>query len=297
MQGDDMRRMGTFVSRTSPTLGTNALSWVGKHASVQLMEAPFWQDLAEYASTGKDPEDFLENNLHRLPILAKLDVKNPFVMTGFLGTFRAFLDQTSPGMLAWENRTHKEQTYVRVGLTEATKKKMTGSKTWKEIALYYRVEPTLLTLSLREDLIQKSVEAPEETPETHHWLGESTGLQVNGRALPFLQDLTGERILATLQARSWNNLHILNEWRRNLGIDDAQDFHSTYWHTLLSCPGGGEYVWDPEAGSYQSTIFGHPASPKTPSEAPSFFSSLRHLSFGLTFEEDGLRAKSTWLRE
>ncbi len=296
-QGPDMRRVGTFASRTSPTLGVNALSWLGKHASIQLMDAPFWKDLAVEVAGGRDPENFVEQNIHRLPVLAKLDVKNPFVMTAFLGTFRAFLDQTSPGMLAWDNRTHNDQTYVRVGLTETTKKKMEGDSGWKEIALYYRVEPTLLTLSLREDVIQKSMEAPGEVPESHHWAGESMGVQINGQAIPQIQNLAGEQMLNSLQSRSWNNLQILNEWRRNLGIEDAGEYHLANWHTRLECPGGGEYVWDEAAGSYVSTVFGHPSKPKMPCEAPSFFNGLQHASFGLTFEQDGLRARTKWSRK
>ena len=297
MQGEEMRRMGTFASRTSPALGANALGWLGKHASVQLLDAPFWKELAQHASQGQDPEDFLENNIHRLPVLAKLDVKNPFVMTAFLGTFRAFLDQTSPGMLAWENHEYEGQTYVRVGLTDTTKKKMKGDSAWREIALYYRVEPTLLTLSLRDDLIRQSIKPSGDTPETHHWVGASTGIQVSGKALPHLQDLTGEHLLRAMQTRSWNNLHILNEWRRSQGVEDAPEYHHTYWHTRLDCPGGGEYVWNEGEGTYTSTVFGHPAKPKVPCELPTFFNQIQHLSFGLTFEQDGLRARTKWVRE
>ena len=162
MQGTDMRRMGTFASRTSPTLGANALNWLGKHASVQLMEADFWKELTSMPARAKIRKTFWRTTSTACPSWPSW-MKNPFVMTAFLGTFRAFLDQTSPGMLAWENRTHKEQTYVRVGLTDATKKKMSGDSAWKEIALYYRVEPTLLTLSLREDLIRNSIN-PEGRP-------------------------------------------------------------------------------------------------------------------------------------
>lgn len=298
MQGQTMRRTGSFLSRTSPTIGTNALGWLGKHASIQLMESDFWGDLADFIKTGEDPEDFLEANIHRFPALAKLDVNNPFLMTTFLGTFRAFLDQTSPGMLVWDNLTHKDQTFVRIGLSEKTKKGMRDTSPWKEIALYYRVQPTLLTVSLREDLIKQSIDQKEdeEVQEKHKWLGGSMGFQVNGKSISTLQSLTGENLVQTLQSRSWSNLHILNEWRREKSQQDAVGFHKAKWHTILTCPGGGTYQWNKKFQTYESTVFGCPAKPGKPENTQAFFSDLEHLSFGITFEDDGLRARTRILR-
>ena len=91
---------------------------------------------------------------------------------------------------------------------------------------------------------------------------------MSGKALPHLQDITGEHLHRAMQTRSWNNLHILNEWRRNQGVDNAPEYHSTYWHTRLACPGGGKYVWDEDAGTYASTVFGHPAAPKSLANSP-----------------------------
>jgi len=299
MQGATMRQIGSFASRTSPTLGTNALSWLGKHASFQLMDAPFWKELAEHVKTGEDPDNFLEKNIHRFPVLAKLDVKNPFLMTAFLGTCRAFLEQTSPGMLAWDNRTHEDQTYVRIGLSEKNRQAMRPDSPWRDIALYYCVEPKLLTFSLREDLLQQSIEEvpEEEVLEAHRWTGKSMGVQLNDKTIPTLQNLTGDSIQQALQFRSWNNLAILNEWRRNHNETDAVTYHQAHWHTHLSCPGGGTYQWNDKFQTYESTVFGCPARPKAPSKDISFFSNVQHLSFGLTFEDDGLRAKTTIWRK
>ena len=298
MQGATMRRTGNFLSRTNPTAGTNALGWLGKHASIQLMESDFWDDLAKFAKSGKDPEDFLEENIYRFPVMAKVDVSNPFLMTTFLGTFRAFLDQTSPGMLAWDNLTHKDQTFVRVGLSEKTKKGMRDTSPWKEIALYYRVQPTVLTLSIREDLIKQSIDQKDlEVADINKWLGGSTGVQLNGESIATLQNITGDNIAYTLRSRSWSNLHILNEWKRSLGAENALNYHQQHWHTLLMCPGGGTYKWNEKHQTYESSVFGCPAKPLKPKRATSFFSDLKHLSFGITFEDDGLRAKTRILRK
>lgn len=124
------------------------------------------------------------------------------------------------------------------------------------------------------------------------------GMRLSAKAIPHIQNLSQENIQTTLQWRSWNNLHILNEWRRHHGIENALKFHQRNWNTLLVCPGGGNYQWNEEFKTYESSIFGHPARPRNPDTLKtSPFSGLNEISFGLTFEEDGMRAKTEILRK
>ncbi len=311
MKTRTMRQAGGFLSKTTPALGTNALGWIGKWVSIQLEDSPFWEEVAQSASKGEDIEDFMENNFHRIPVIAKIDVRNPFKMTAFLAAFRAFLNQTSPGMLAWENQTHKDQTYVQISLSEKARKGMKKNPT-RDFALHYRVEPTRLTFALREDLIQKTIEDgmdhEKESDSTNgnssptvsqpKWSGKSIGMRLSAKGIPHIQNLFQENIKSSLQWRSWNNLHILNEWHRHQGIEDALEFHQENWHTRLACPGGGNYQWNEEFQTYESSVFGHPARPKNPDTLKtSPIARLKEISFGLTFEEDGMRAKTEILRK
>ncbi|MBT5378316.1 MAG: hypothetical protein HN675_14935 [Opitutae bacterium] len=306
MKTRTMRQAGGFLSKTTPSLGTNALGWIGKWVSFQLEDSPFWDEVARKAMEGEDIDDFMEENFHRIPVIAKIDVRNPFKMTAFLAAFRAFLNQTSPGMLAWENQTHKDQTFVRISLSEKAKKEMKKSP-FRDFALHYRVEPTRLTFALSEKLIKKTIEGKIDnnkesqsgknntSPEGSQpkWSGKSMGMRLSAKAIPHIQNLSQENIQTTLQWRSWNNLHILNEWRRHHGIENALKFHQRNWNTLLVCPGGGNYQWNEEFKTYESSIFGHPARPRNPDTLKtSPFSGLNEISFGLTFEEDGMRAKT-----
>ena len=311
MKTRTMRQAGGFLSKTTPTLGTNALGWIGKWVSIQLEDSPFLEEVAQSASKGEDIDDFMENNFHRIPVIAKIDVRNPFKMTAFLAAFRAFLNQTSPGMLAWENQTHKDQTYVQISLSEKAKKEMKKNP-FRDFALHYRVEPTRLTFALREDLIQKTIEDGmdhEKEPDSNNgnssptgsqpkWSGKSMGMRLSAKGIPHIQNLFQENIKSSLQWRSWNNLHILNEWHRHQGIEDALGFHQENWHTRLTCPGGGNYKWNEEFQTYESSVFGHPARPRNPDTLEtSPIARLKEISFGLTFEEDGMRAKTEILRK
>ena len=306
MKTQQMRRMGNFLSRTAPNIGTNALGWIGKWASVQLEDGPFWKDLAKVKRKAGDVDEFLEENFHRIPVVAKVDVRNPFKMTAFLAAFRTFLSQTSPGMLAWENRTHKDQTYVRISLSEKTRKEMRDSA-FRNFALHYRVQPGRLTVTLGEEQLKAEIqkglnpskEVEEPTPKPRpQWIGESLGLRLNADALPHIQNLFRDNVANALQWRCWNNLHILNEWRRKLEAKDALSFHLKMWHTRLTCPGGGKYQWNEKYQSYESTIFGQPARPKRPDVIQtSPLAHLKQISLGLTFEDDGLRARTEIIRK
>jgi hypothetical protein len=94
-----------------------------------------------------------------------------------------------------------------------------------------------------------------------------------------------------LQALSWGNLPILNEWRRRWPDREAVKLHEEFWHTRLVCPGGGEYVWNDEWQTMESTVYGHPGQPKR-GPANVALADVAGGNFGLTFEDLGLRARA-----
>ena len=90
---------------------------------------------------------------------------------------------------------------------------------------------------------------------------------------------------------SWSNLEILNEWRRLFPERDPLEFHESLWGARLVCAGGGDYVWNETWKTMESTVYGHPLQPR---EGPQLPGELRAWSVGdagLTFEDDGVRAR------
>jgi len=75
------------------------------------------------------------------------------------------------------------------------------------------------------------------------------------------------------------------------------NLHERFWQARLVCPGGGEYVWNEQYQTMESTVFGSPATPKQANVAPAPLEQLRRANFGLTFEEQGLRARVELERE
>ena len=65
----------------------------------------------------------------------------------------------------------------------------------------------------------------------------------------------------------------------------------------LLCPGGGKYVWNDQFATMESTVYGHPGLPKHGPAAPPVLSSFSSADFGLTLENNGLRARVELKRE
>ena len=122
------------------------------------------------------------------------------------------------------------------------------------------------------------------------WLGANVGLQIDPRAIEYLNKLSARRFEDGMQLRAWGNLPILNQWKRRCPEEDPVEVHRRLWHTELVCPGGGRYVWNEQFQTMESTVYGHPGQPKAGPAAPPVLAGFGFVDFGLSFEDQGLRA-------
>ncbi len=293
-----LQRFGGMAAAMAPGLNTNALGWLGDWLTLYVDQDSFWQEFQAVSAQGKQRavSEFMENNLARLPVALHVDVGHSLKLTGFLVAVRAFVQQTVPNMTLWDNLMHHDQPYVRVRPAEQMRSQ---SNIMSELALYYAVTPKALVISLSEPMIQRAIDRQQiseaNTPASavaHTWLGESMAVHVKGSGMALAQTLFEHNATSILRQRSWGNLVILNEWQRRFAADTPVALHQRLWQTRLVCPGGGEYVWNETWQTMESTVFGCPAQPKTPAQLPNALTSLKDVNLGLTFEEDGLRARA-----
>ena len=291
-----IQMMGTMAAAMAPGLRANPLAWLGDWLSLYVDEDLFWREYQDVAATGNDRQvnEFMQNNLARLPLALHVDVSNSLKLAGFLVAARAFIEQTAPGMTAWDNQTYKNQAYVRIRPAESVRSQ---SNAVRDLAVYYAVTPKALVVSLSEPMIQRAIDRQQE-PGDHKsfsrssWLGENMAVHVKGSGMAMAQALFDHSAEDVLRKRSWGNLIILNEWHQRFGSVPAVELHQRLWQTRLVCPAGGDYVWNKALNCMESTVFGCPASPKTPESLPNALTSLKDVNMGLTFEDDGLRARA-----
>ncbi len=128
-------------------------------------------------------------------------------------------------------------------------------------------------------------------------LGKNLAFHVDGKTLPLISQLVAEDYQRSMQRVAFSNIPILNEWKRRFPDRDPVEFHAQLWQQRLVCPGGGTYQWNEEFQTMESTVYGHPAAVKRGPGLPPTLSQFSQGDFGLTFEDDGLRARVQLLRK
>ena len=281
------REIDGMASGMIPVRGEGALGWVGDHLAIYADADPFWAELGQSG----DAEAFMEDNFHRTPVALQVGVRNPMRLAAFLVAFRTFAEGTSGDILIWETLEHAGRSYARVTVDED----MVDDEQAQSVAVYYVALRDALVVSLREDLIHRAIDRrSEEAPalEARPWLGASAALRATEGVGDLLRAAFGEKWARGERARAWKNLPILNEWARRFPGRDPVALHEEHWSVRLACPGGGAYEWDAEAGTMASTAHGHPGAPGPPVELPAMLERILDADLGLTFEQDGLRARA-----
>lgn len=298
-QSTRLQGWGNFLSMGAhPPEGPSValLAWMGESIGLYADEDPFW----EVMRAAEDMDKFMEKELHRLPIAANIEVKNAIKLAIFLTTVRTFVEQSAPGLTSWEALSYKEQPYVRVRSAPAE-----GEGLLQKLTIYYATTPKSLVITLNEDLLKRALDRQAQRKKdkkegrkasVEPWLGENVALHAGSGAFDVFQKLSSENFSSMMQLRCWGNIPILNELKAMFPDRDPVRLHEQYWQTRLVCPGGGNFVWNKDWNTFESTIYGHPGLPKKGLDTPPTLLRFKNGSFGLTFEENGLRAKVTLTR-
>ena len=312
-KSEPMKEWGNMASMFAPQAHIDAFGWLGTSVALYVDDSQWWDKLR--GMPRNEQRDTFEHHLSELPIGLEAAVSSPLKLTGFLAGVRAFVEQTAPGMAGWESLTYREQPYVRVKATERARQNLGKDA---DIAIYYATMGDRLIVSLNEDVLKhaldrqlereeaakksgskesgkQAVEADKDLPP---WLGSNLCLQVDRKMFeqldqPGLDFLFGSDGFAdaVLQTHSWANIPILNEWKRLFPNEDPVKVHERLWHTTLACPGGGQYVWNDEWKTMESSVYGHPGQPKKGPTITTALGQFQSANFGLTFEEQGLRGR------
>jgi hypothetical protein len=114
---------------------------------------------------------------------------------------------------------------------------------------------------------------------------------IDQRALEFFEVAFGNNFQELMQHVAWNNIPILNEWKRRYPDQDPAVLHERIWKTRLQSPAGDSYRWNNAWQTMESISYGHPGEPKQGPPFPAALRELAQANFGITFEDDGLRTR------
>ncbi|HVX13246.1 MAG TPA: hypothetical protein VHC22_18830 [Pirellulales bacterium] len=294
-------QMQQGASLAAGMVRVDLLDWLGDWVSVYVDDDPeFWQKLASESDLDRAMQ-YGMSHLDHLPVGVHVAVRNPLKLAAFMTGLRAWIEQVAPRMTVWESHTYRDEPYVSVGPSERAKGTLPDGV--GQPHLYYSMSADGLILSFNEKLLQRALdrqiegrEAKKEGKEpqaaARPWLGSSLCFQFDSKLIGMFDALGGENARQTMQVRSWGNLPILNEWHRRYPDRDPVKLHEEFWQTRLVCPGGGQYVWNDDWQTIESTVYGHPGQPKTGPANPLPLRGISGGNFGLTFEKQGLRAQA-----
>ena len=307
-ESPQLKMYTNLLRGVAPQIQVDPLAWIGDGVSLYLDNDPVWKEALE----SEDPDEFFEENVHRIPLAAHIEVRNAFKLTLFMTGLRAFVEQTVPGLSIWEPKQHKGEHYVKITATERAGIPVEG------FALCYAASGEGLTISFSETLIQRALErrvarreaktAKKEganddagkvanTPQPSielPWPNQSVAFRVSRQGLSVIEELFGRGYQEEMRRMSYNNLPILNEWKRLFPELDPVEVHQQFWQRRLVCPSGGEYVWNDALQTMESSVYGSPLKRKE-SNIPAIPPELKKFTrgdFGLEFEENGLRARA-----
>ncbi len=294
------KQSASMMRMMAPKLELDPLGWLGSSVSLFADADPFWAELRKASKT----EEFMQHNLGRLPVGLYAEVSSALKLTGFLASVRAWVEESSPDTIAWETRRHHDQAYVRAGLSEKARSESRGDA-FDTAGVYYAAMPRALIVTLNEDLLKRAIDRElartkkDASPvaPAQAWLGQSVAAQLSRDGIDMFDALGGQELVAELRARSNANIEILNEWKRLFPKDDPVKVHERWWGTRLICPAGGTYSWNEKEGTMESSVLGHPGNPKAFDDAMGKLRQIDSARFGLTFEQDGLRARAEVTRQ
>ena len=259
------------------------LGWLGRSAAIYVDDDPFWDEVLASDNT----ERHLEKNFDRLPVALRVDSTSPLKLAALLATIRSKIEQSAPGLTIWENLEYAGKTYVKVSSAEKH-----GEGAESRLAVYYAALPDSLTITLNEALLKRALDrAAGQAPAkpAGPWLGSNVAVRIKSDAANFMARTAGSRE-REVQRASWANIPILNEWKRLFPNEDPVAFHQRAWGTKLICPAGGEYVWNQELQTMQSTVAGSPEAPRELPHRDLVMNQFTAADFGLTFQNGGLHA-------
>lgn len=296
----DSKSVSGFVSMVARGLNDGELTWMGDSIALYGDADPYWAELAKT----ENREEFFKNESYRLPIAFRADVTDAGKAARFMTALRTLLP---PDATSVKTLQHAGREYVRITPKDTT-------FLTENFALHYAVMPKSLVVSLNEDVVKRAMDreaaeekragakpaegtiekpAAKDTPASGPtpWLGESMGLRLDRSAFEMMLRAGESQAQQVLQRRAWSAIPILNEWKRRYPNEDPVALHAKYWQVTLLCPGGGKYDWNETDRTMESTLYGHPGHPKDGPILPAALKSTTGADFGITFENQGLRAR------
>jgi hypothetical protein len=259
-------------------------SWVGSCGALYIDDDPIWKEFA----TTKDPEGFWRERRWEVPLALYVESVDQEKASQLIKSLAMLLESLGGIKPNRQELEYQGQKYLKVDHVAPQR---------DTPAFFLAATPKALIISPNERTLQRAIDRelqaaqpPSEQPTA--WLGRQFCIRLKPLGFSAMDAAFNGEFSNREQARCWSNLWILNEWKHRFPNKDPLAVHERLWQTRLVCPGGGKYVWNEQWQTMESTVFGHPGQPRAPRNLALPLAAFRDLNLGITFENDGLRARA-----
>lgn len=287
-------------SQLPEQLNVDPLAWYGSTASIYVDDDDYWKE--------KGPSNFTDWFGEEAPIALTLEVADPKTMPMFFLALRTFFENGILGDTAWTTVQHAGQKYFRF---------TTGNGT-----LFIAHVNNTVTFSPSRSLIERAINRhnqnqkdkgannePDDQEEEFAAILRSEGFAVqdksqeeaainnvtfrlNGDYMKAIHKVLNSGSDRYLKHTTWNNIPILNEWKKLYPGQDPVAVHALLWRRQLAAFDNSSYQWDPDRGTMYSKNFGSPGTDiEDDALVPDVFRDIESAEFGFRFENNGIRVR------
>lgn len=279
--------------------------WLGDSIALYVEDDPIWQKYARYSEIELLTASLTSNV--ELPVALRFAVKDQKELGFAQVKLRETLDQIGGGRTTWNDREYRGHRY-HYRETDKEGKPRGGFA----MSLYSFAADDQWLVSSSEALVRRAIDRlldssklepnatgspPSKSPtvqSNRHWLGDHTAIELKGPFSPAFQEMVSLGYDFRARQIVQDAIPILNEWKRLYPDRDPVDTHERLWGVRLECPAGGEYRWNAELRTMESSVLGTPYEPRNKPLKSPLITQLDRLGLGLTFEHNGLRAQGVW---
>jgi len=245
---------------------------------VFLDQSPVWKEL----SNAKDPAAFAKSIDYRFPLAIGVKFQETSDATQFHDQIMSITGNAN----RWTPQEYRQVPLHHLPIER---------ESFFPLDIYLLCHNGRVVVVLKEETMHQIIDRildQKDKPEPSDWSGKHIGLKITSEAMEILATINSLPVVQRIQERSWSNLPILNEWKQMYPDQDPVEVHERLWATKLVCPAGGQYVWNEQWQTIESTATGHPAQPKFPETTAHLLPEFQSLDAGITFEAEGLRGRS-----
>lgn len=295
-----------FLNRGS---GINLFTWIDGGVQIYVDDDPKWRkNLPQESAWNRDVVDWLKNP----PIGIFVPSNDNLRMTGCVVALRGALQQFAPNMVEWKQHQYRGIAY---NLGTIVENNALGNRDDMP-QIGYVTTSKGITLSPNDALLRRTIDrhldnqnaADKNGGVNHDETGESSDEtsvaklddeefrvqmegEISGSGIELIAWANSRTQIRRQSKLAWSNVPALNYLRHRYPDRDPAQVYARLFGEQIVGPADGDYVWNPDHETYESSNYGSVMQPKDGPVVVLPIGPGDRIRTQISFQDNGLRAK------